>query len=158
MKKKEFEQLCVSILRRLHNKKAYVELCKNTWNFENCKGLIKKEAKEVKKEFDLDFKLAGTERMFYKDYNFPNLKLRFMIPYGCGMIDSSYRGFSESENTLLDFSLRRVVKSVTGDIENPEFTFPMSTNLSEFKESLKFILNVNEEIIEIIENETLNKN
>ena len=158
MKKNEFEQLCISILSRLQNKKAYVELCKDTWDYENCKGLIKKEAQEVKKEFDLDFKLAGTERMFYKDYNFPNLELRFMIPYGHGMIDSSYRGFSESEKTFLDFSLRRVVKSVTGDFENPEFTFPMNTNLSEFKESLKFILDLNKEIIEIIENETLNKN
>ena len=161
MIEKEFHQLCNSIIQGINNKEEYVQLCKDSWDFDNCKGLKKTEAQEIKKDFGLDFKLAGTERMFYKDYHFDDLQLRFMIPYGHGMMDCSYRVFKGmTDNSIPSFSYREIVKSVTGEYDNHEYTFPMNTNADEFQKQLRVILNMNEQILKIIsvETEKLKKN
>ncbi|WP_027420015.1 hypothetical protein [Crocinitomix catalasitica] len=150
----DFQKICLSVLNGLDNKAEYVELCKKYWDFENRKGLSKKEATEVKDELELDFKLAGTEKRYYKDYFFGSIQLRFMIPYGHGMVDCSYRVFSPmSDNSIPSFSYRRIVQNITGDFENYELTFPMNKNIEEFKVNLKFILKLNEKIIDIFDSE-----
>lgn len=155
MTENDFQLIWNAILKGITNKKEYVQLCKNSWDFDNCKGLKKSEAQEVKKEYALDFKLAGREKMFFKDYYFGKLQLRFMIPYGHGMVDCSYRVFSGmTDNSFPTFSFRRIVQSITEDIENPEYTFPMNSSIEEFRKHLKFILNLNDQILQIIERET----
>lgn len=78
-----------------------------------------------------------------------------MIPYGHGMMDCSYRVFKGmTDNSIPSFSFREIVKSATGDYKNHEFTFPMHTNPEEFQDQLKVILNLNEQILEIISDET----
>ena len=150
----DFKQICDSILNKLENKAEYVQLCKNSWDFDNRKGLKKNEALEIKNQLELDFKLAGVERMFYKDYYFGNIQLRFMVPYGHGMIDCSYRVFSPmSDNSIPSFSYRQIVQSITGDFENNEQTFPMNTSTEEYKEILKFILRLNEKITKLFDHE-----
>jgi hypothetical protein len=154
MTEKDFQQICETILTRLDKKIEYAELCEKFWTSNNRKGLIKDEAKEIKKELNLDFKLAGTDRMFYKDYFWGNIQLRFMIPYGHGMIDCSYRVFSPmSDNSIPSFSYRQIVRSVTGEFDNYERTFPTNTNIEQYKEILKFILELNNKIIQLFEDE-----
>ena len=92
--------------------------------------------------------------MFYKDYHFGNIQLRFMVPYGHGMLDCSYRVFSTmSDNSIPSFSYRRIVQNITGDTKNYERTFPMSATIEEYKEYLRFILKLNEKIIKMFDNE-----
>ncbi len=143
----DFNKICDSVLNRIQPKKDYVKLCEVPFDFDNRKGLIKKEALEIKKELDLDFKLAGTERMFYKDYFFDEIQLRFFIPYGHGMIDCSYRVFKGmTDNNIPSFSYGRIVESVKGISKSREFTFPKYSNIEEFKKALIFIIELNEQI------------
>ena len=151
MTEKEFQQICNGIILGINHKDEYVQLCKDSWDFDRCKGLRKAEAQEIKKAFGLDFKIAGTDKMFYKDYHFAELQLRFMIPYGHGMMDCSYRVFKGmTDHSIPSFSYREIVHSVTGEYDDPEYTFPMFTNADEFQKLLTVILSMNEEILRII--------
>lgn len=157
MTEEKFQQICDSIIQGIESKEEYVQLCKDSWDFDNCKGLKKSEAQEIKNSFQLDFKLAGSEKMFYKDYHFGELQLRFMIPYGHGMMDCSYRVFKGmTDNSIPSFSYREIVKSVTSEFDNPEYTFPMNSNTEEFQKQLKTILNINEQILKVISFEIMN--
>lgn len=154
MTENDFQIIYDLALNSLENKSEYVQLCEDSWDYDNCKGLKKSEALAIKNELKFDYKLADAEKMFYKDYYFGNIHLRFMIPYGHGMIDCSYRIFSPiKDNSIPSFSFRRIVQSVTGDFENYEKTFPMNTSVEEYKENLKFILKLNKSISRIFDKE-----
>jgi len=150
----EFESIINSVLDNLSSKEKYANLCKKSWNFDSAKGLIKNDAKEVKKELNLDFVIAGTEKMFYKDYFFDTIQIRFMVPYGYGFLDCAYRVFKGmSDESIPGFSFRDIVEFVKGHDENQTFRFPMFKNITDYKEILKVILEMNDEIILLLNEE-----
>jgi hypothetical protein len=42
MTEKGFQQICDSIIQGINNKEVYAQLCKDSWDFDHCKGLKKK--------------------------------------------------------------------------------------------------------------------
>ena len=158
MTEKEFRNIVNSVLEKLQTKEEYAELCEETWDFDNSKGLIKSVAKEIHEDLNLDFKIAGTEKMFYKDYFFDTIQIRFMIPYGYGFLDCSYRVFKGmTDNSIPSFSFRDIVEFVKGHDENQTYRFPMYTNKTDYIEILKTILKINDDIISLLGMEISNQ-
>ena len=154
MTDREFRNIINSVLEKLHSKEEYAELCEESWDFDNSKGLIKSVAKKIHNELDLDFKIAGTEKMFYKDYFFDTIQIRFMIPYGHGFLDCSYRVFKGmTDNSIPSFSFREIVEFVKGYDENQTYSFPMFKNKTDFTRILEIILRINDEILLILNDE-----
>jgi hypothetical protein len=150
----EFRNIVNSVLENLHSKEEYAELCEKSWDFDNAKGLIKSAAQEVHKELNLDFKIAGTDKMFYKDYFFDTIQIRFMIPYGYGFLDCSYRVFKGmTDNSIPSFSFRDIVEFEKGHDENQTYRFPMFKNKNDFTENLTIILRMNDDIILMLDEE-----
>jgi hypothetical protein len=150
----EFRNIVNSVLEKLHSKEEYAELCEESWDLDNAKGLIKIVALEIHKELNLDFKIAGTEKMFYKDYFFDTVQIRFMIPYGYGFLDCSYRVFKGmTDNSIQSFSFRDIVEFEKGHDENQKYRFPMFKNKNDFTENLTIILRMNDEIILLLNEE-----
>lgn len=90
---KEIYTVFELVSEKLSLKAKYAKVCKLQSDLDNCKGITKLQAKELKLKHNIDFKLSGKDRMFYKDYEIGKITIRLMVPYGHGMIDSSYRVF-----------------------------------------------------------------
>lgn len=117
----EFNKISETVLTQVKQKEKYVEICKNIWDYDNSKELVKSEIISILKEKDLNFKISATEKIIYKDFNFQGLFSRFMISYRYGMIDSSYSFFGENIDRPISFSFRQIVKTVIRDIDDYEY-------------------------------------
>ena len=154
MTEKEIHKVFESITDKLCLKSKYAEVCKLQSDFDNCKGITKSQAKELKSKHNIDFKLSGKDRMFYQDYEIGKITIRLMVPYGHGMIDSSYRVFGGmTDNTFPSFSYRRLAESNKVKNDDHILTFPTNTSLEEFENILLLISDINEEIIKILKSE-----
>lgn len=159
MTEKEIYKAFESISEKLSLKSKYAEVCKLQSDFDNCMGLTKSQAKELKLKHNIEFKLSGKDRMFYQDYEIGKIIIRLMVPYGHGMIDSSYRVFGGmSDNTFPTFSYRRLVES--NKVKNDDYilTFPTNTSLEEFENTFLLILDINKEILKILKSELKESN
>ena len=145
----EFNTISETVLIQLHQKEKYVEICKNIWDYDNSKELVKSEIISILKEKELNFKISATEKIIYKDFDFHGLCSRFMISYRYGMIDSSYRFFGENIDRPISFSFRQIVKTVIRDIDDYECMNPIVKNVEEFKYVLDEILKIHEDIVNI---------
>ena len=151
---KTFNILCDKVLLNLKYKSEYKKLCKDLSDYDNHKNIIKKEALRIKKELKLDFNVAGSDKMFYKDYYFGDLQLRFMTSYGYGMIGSSYRVFKGmKDNSIPSFSYRKISESNKRHEEDYIMTYPIITNIEQYKTVLKLVLKINEDFIRLFAKE-----
>jgi len=157
MTEKDFKKICENVLSRLNHKSEYSKLCKDLSDFDNRKSLIKDNALEIIKEFELDFKISGSDKMFYKDYFFGDFQLRFMIPYGHGMVDCAYRVFrGMTDNSIPHFSYRSISECNKRHEDDYIMTFPIITSIEEYKTTLKLILQINEDFIKLFADELSN--
>jgi hypothetical protein len=149
MTNNDFNKISEAALAQLKQKEKYIELCKNIWDYDNSKELIKSEILTILKEKELDFKISGTERLIYKDFDFHGLFSRFMISYRYGMIDSSYRFYGEKIDRPVSFSFRQIIKSVIGDFDDYQYKNPIVKNVEEFKYVLNEILKIHDNLVQI---------
>lgn len=151
MTEKEIYKVFDSISGKLSLKSKYAEVCKLQSDFDNCKGLTKSQAKELKVKHNIHLQLSGKDRMFYQDYDIGKITIRLMVPYGHGMVDSSYRVFEGmSDNSFPSYSYRQLVENNKVNKDDYILTFPTSTSLEEYENTLLLIIDVNEEILKIL--------
>jgi len=154
MTSKTFREMCNKVLSNLTHKSKYAKLCKDLNDYDNCGSITKKEVLGIKKEFNLDFEIAGRDRMFYKDYYFEDIQLRFMTHYGTGMIDSTYRVFKGmTDKSIPSFSYRKISENNKRYEDDYVMTYPIVTNIDEYKITLKLILEINADFIRLFAKE-----
>ena len=148
----ELQNILDEVTKELTNKNEYADLCKEMWNYDTPKRLIKKEAEQIKRELQLDFIVSGNEGLFYKDYIIGIFQIRFFIPYKHGMIDSFYRAFKgHSDNSFPTLTFREIVQQVRDVKVDPTFSFPIIGDMNDFKKALTLILDINNAIIDKLE-------
>ena len=151
---KEINKAFEKVLDKLKTKSKYAEVCKLQSDLDNCKSLTKLQANELKSKHQINLKVAGKDKMFYQDYKVGEIRLRLMIPYGHGMVDSSYRVFEGmTDNSFPTFSFRQFAEHNKLKENDYVFTFPTNINVEEYESTLLFILEMNDEILSILKSE-----
>ena len=145
----ELQNLFNGLISELTNKNEYADMCKDIWNYDAPKKIIKKEAEQIKKEFQLDFEISGNEGLFYKDYFIGGFQLRFIIVYKHGMIDPFYSVFKGlSDNSFPALTFREIVQQVRDVKGDPTFSFPIIGNIEDFKKVLALVIQINNTMID----------
>lgn len=150
MIEKYINEVFTYVMKNLTFKEEYAHVCKHQSDLENCLGLTKSQAQELKSSLKIDLKIAGKEKMFYQDYTIQNLQIRLMIPYGHGMIDTSYRIFKGMiDSSFPTFTYRNIAEGNKQNEDDYIVTFPTNTTIEEYESTLMLILKMNEEILEL---------
>ncbi|MFZ6013964.1 MAG: hypothetical protein ACOYXT_26730 [Bacteroidota bacterium] len=149
----ELQDILNRLAVELDNKKEYANLCKEIWNYDVPKRIVKKEAEQIRNELQLDFEISGNEGLFYKDYFIGGIQIRFIIPYKYGMIDPFYRAFKGlSDNSFPTLTFREIVQQVRDVKSDPTFSFPIIGDIEDFKKVLTMLLEIDSTMISKLKN------
>lgn len=127
--------------------KRYILLCNKFSDFNNGKNFTKKDIIGIfnKDAFNMEFN--SKESLFFKNYVVANLMIRFLFGYKYGFIDCRY-WILEYNETLLNGSFREIALMEDKEFnEKVAYRFPIATSLSDLKDILDSIFNLNDDFI-----------
>ena len=142
------EPIIKKSLERADFTSLYIDLCNSYSNFDNGKNIKKADIKSFLDKEGLQYKIAGSENCFYRDYDFEKFKLRFLVGYKHGFIDALYNFWND------DFSIRVLGGFKTYcEMTDPDFDqkvkyrFPISCSESMATEIILKVLELHERFL-----------
>ncbi len=84
---------------------------------------------------------SAKESLFYKDYEFPEFKFRFILPYKSGFIDCSYVYWNDDNSIRIYGGNRENLRLGNSNLmESLKNLMPIATNLIDLEKIIKKVI------------------
>lgn len=142
------EELIREVLILVNFSERYIQICKSFNDFENGISLNKQAISEILSDADFDLKFSAREKLFYKDYNYKHLNLRFLLPYKYGFIDCMYAFWNEDNTERVRGSFGTMSNLVDQEFSSKvDYKFPIATCEYELKEIINRLVTLHSDFI-----------
>tara|TARA_R110000868_G_scaffold409158_1_gene694216 strand:+ start:860 stop:1339 length:480 start_codon:yes stop_codon:yes gene_type:complete len=142
------EKLITDCLQTVNFTNRYIEICNSYPYYDERKNIKKAEIKQILDSENLDFKISGNENCFFKDYEFGDLNMRFLIGYKSGFIDALINFWNEDQTIQLCGGLITYCKYIDEKFsEKVKYRFPISTNQIMAKEIILKVVGLHKDFL-----------
>lgn len=146
------EELVKESLRSVSFSERYIELCNSYNDFENGGSFKKQTISDILRDTDSQLKYSSREKLYFKDYKYKDINLRFVLPYKYGFIDCMYALWDDDNTERIRGSF-----ATLSSLIDPEFSskvshkFPIATCECELKDIINSLLVLHNNFVKMYE-------
>lgn len=150
------EELIKEVLSKVNFSERFLEICKSYNDFDNGGSFKKQAITDILRDADFDLIYSSREKLFYKDYKYEHINLRYILPYKYGFIDCMYAFWNEDNTERVRGSFGTLSALVDPDFSSKvNHKFPIATCECELKEIIKYLLVLHNDFINKFEEKLL---
>ena len=121
-------------LEEISFEEQYTLLCKKYNDFENSQNVKSSDVKNILVEMGFLMKSSAKESLFYRDYQFKDFCLRFILSYKYGIIDCSDLYWNEDNSIRIYGGFSSYIEELNSEVKNIlKYLSPISTNDKDLK-------------------------
>jgi hypothetical protein len=137
-------------LEEISFEEQYTLLCKKFNDFENSQNVKSNDVKNILVEMGFLMKSSAKESLFYKDYQYKDFCLRFILSYKNGIINCSDLYWNEDNSIRIYGGFSSYLVEMNSEVKKIlKYLSPISTNDTDLKKIILKMISIHISFLEL---------